>query len=119
MRVSNIVAVVVLAGAGVWAYQNRGRLFSQAGSPDAGRTDSVSQHNAAVEAAGQEASRPAAGGSVTENMTPDQVRSLLGPPDDVESSANDLGKPVEKWTYRKAGKVVTFVDGVAVSVGPN
>ena len=119
MRVSNVVAVVVLAGAGLWAYQNRARLFSSPGAPGAGKTDEIQRHNAAVEEAGAEAAKATPGGGITENMTPDQVRAALGPPDDIETSTNDAGKPVEKWTYRKAGKVVTFVDGVAVSVGAN
>ena len=119
MKVSSIVAIIVLAGAGVWVYQNRGKLFSPAGAPEAGKTDEIQRHNAAVEEAGAEAAKATPGGGITENMTPDQIRSVLGPPDDIETSTNDQGKPVEKWTYRRAGKVVTFVDGVAVSVGPS
>ncbi len=119
MRISSVVAVVVLAGAGLWVYQNRARLFSSPGAPGAGKTDEIRQHNAAVEEAGAEAAKATPGGGITENMTPDQVRSVLGPPDDVETSTNDLGKPVEKWTYRQAHRAVTFVDGIAVSVGPN
>lgn len=119
MRISNVVAAVVLAGAGLWVYQNRARLFSQSAGSGPGTDDAVSRHNAAVEEAGTEAAKATPGSGITEKMTPDQVRSVLGPPDDIETTTNDMGKPVEKWTYRKAGRVVTFVDGIAVSVGPN
>lgn len=119
MKVSNIVAVIVLGGAGIWVYENRAGLFPPSGAPEASKSDAVSRHNATVEEAGAEAAKAIPGGNVSENMTPDQVRAALGSPDEVETSTNDMGKPVEKWTYRKAGKVVTFVDGVAVSVGAN
>ena len=49
---------------------------------------------------------------VTENMTPDQVRALLGAPDEVTSD----GRAREVWTYRSVGKTVTFENGVATSV---
>ena len=56
-------------------------------------------------------------GSVSENMTPDQVRALLGTPDDVAD--RDDWRPAarrETWTYRSVGKTVVFENGVAVSV---
>ena len=58
----------------------------------------------------------ARGGGVTENMTPDQVRALLGPPDEIETPASDGGRPRERWIYRQAGKAVVFENGVAVSI---
>ena len=58
----------------------------------------------------READQPSNGG-VTENMTPDQVRALLGAPDDV---SREGGREV--WTYRSAGKTVVFENGVATSV---
>lgn len=76
-----------------------------------------------------DASRPAAGstlappeaeappaGTVSENMTPDQVRALLGSPDDVSSETLGSGLTRETWTYRNVGKTVVFENGVAVSV---
>ena len=50
-------------------------------------------------------------------MTPDQVRALLGAPDDV--AERDHGERVgtrETWTYRNVGKTVVFENGIAVSV---
>lgn len=53
---------------------------------------------------------------VTENMTPDQVRALLGAPDEVTSETTDSGVTRERWIYRSAGKTVVFENGVATSV---
>lgn len=53
---------------------------------------------------------------VTENMTPDQVRTLLGPPDEVQAGTADNGRAQETWTYRRVGKTVVFENGVAVSI---
>ncbi len=65
---------------------------------------------AAGQGVAREADQPSNGG-VTENMTPDQVRALLGAPDEVST---DGGREV--WTYRSVGKTVTFENGVATSV---
>jgi hypothetical protein len=70
---------------------------------------------AATNAAGRE-SEQAGTGSVSENMTPAQVRSLLGSPDDVSTETLDNGTTRETWTYRAAGKTVVFENGMAVSV---
>jgi len=69
----------------------------------------------AREAAGREADG-SGGGSVTENMTPDQVRALLGSPDETSTENLPSGATRETWTYRSAGKTVVFENGVAVSV---
>lgn len=74
-------------------------------------------------------SRPAAGstlappaaeappaGAVSENMTPDQVRALLGSPDETSSETLGSGVTRETWTYKSVGKTVVFENGVAVSV---
>ena len=65
---------------------------------------------AAGQGVAREADQPSNGG-VTENMTPDQVRALLGAPDDVTTEGGR-----EVWTYRSVGKTVTFENGVATSV---
>lgn len=68
----------------------------------------------AAAATSQEADQSAAG--VTENMTPDQVRALLGAPDDVQTETLDSGMRRETWSYRSVGKTVVFENGVAVSI---
>ncbi len=64
----------------------------------------------------READSGSPSGAVTENMTPDQVRALLGAPDDVVSETSNSGTPREKWTYRSVGKTVIFENGVVVRV---
>ncbi len=65
-------------------------------------------------ATSRESDQSAAG--VTENMTPDQVRALLGAPDDVQTETLDSGMRRETWSYRSVGKTVVFENGVAVSI---
>jgi hypothetical protein len=69
----------------------------------------------AGDAVAREADQPMTG-SVTENMTTDQVRALLGTPDDVSTEPTSSGGTRETWTYRSVGKTVVFENGVAVSV---
>jgi hypothetical protein len=69
---------------------------------------------AAGDATGRAADAPAAG--VTENMTPDQVRALLGSPDDVSTETTGSGAAREIWTYRSVGKTVVFENGVAIEI---
>ena len=111
MRLSRLVFwIAVIAGA-VWLFQNRNRILDTV-LPKSARSDkpaAPAQDDALTEAA-KEADK-AQGGDVTENMSPEQVRRLLGNPDAIESSGNR-----ERWIYRQAGRVVVFVNGVAVSV---
>jgi hypothetical protein len=67
-------------------------------------------------AAGREADQPGGAAGVTENMTPDQVRALLGSPDDVQTETTASGTRMETWTYRSAGKTVVFEKGIATSI---
>ena len=73
--------------------------------------------NGQTEAAARALDSPTSGGNaVTENMPPDQVRALLGPPDAVDSGTTDSGGTIEKWTYRQVGKTVVFENGVVARV---
>jgi hypothetical protein len=78
----------------------------------AGASDS---RTAAGEAMGKEADQPQ-GGSVSENMTPDQVRRLLGSPDETSTETLSSGAARETWTYKSVGKSVIFENGVVVAV---
>ena len=69
----------------------------------------------AREAAGRDADQ-SGGGYVTENMTPDQVRSLLGSPDETSTETLPSGVTRETWTYRSVGKSVVFENGIVASV---
>ena len=70
---------------------------------------------AAGQGVAREADQPSNGG-VTENMTPDQVRALIGSPDDVSTETTATGGPREIWTYRSVGKTVIFENGVVAGV---
>jgi hypothetical protein len=117
-----LVIAIVLIGV-VWIIQHPDFLKSKTAvhastsvpgsSAVAGAT---SERNSQLKEAAAEADKASAGGSVTENMTPDQIRTLLGAPDSIETSTLDNGKQQERWTYRQAGKVVVFENGIAVSV---
>src|SRR5262245_60477302 len=69
----------------------------------------------AREAAGREADG-AGGGSVSENMAPDQVRALLGAPDATSTETLGSGATRETWTYRSVGKSVVFENGVVKEI---
>jgi hypothetical protein len=95
------------AGSGASPANPLDRARAAAGASDA--------RAAASEAAAREADQPA-GGAVSENMTPDQVRTLLGSPDETSSETLGSGGTRETWTYRSVGKSVVFENGVVVSV---
>ena len=71
---------------------------------------------AAGEAVAKEADQSTGGAGVTENMTPDQVRRLLGSPDDTSTETTGSGATRETWTYKSVGKSVIFENGVVVSI---
>ena len=119
-----LLALVVLA-AGLWIVQSQ-HLFGPA-TPGAEHAAPVDRARAAARAsearnARTEAatdaldSQPSGGNAVSENMTPEQVRALLGPPDAMDSVTTELGVLVEKWTYRQAGKTVVFENGIVARI---
>lgn len=118
MKPGRLIALFVLAAAALWIWKNPGELKKLApGGSLAAPMAQESKANSQLNEAAREADR-ASGGGVSENMTPEQVRGLLGSPDEVESYTSDSGKPGEKWTYRQAHRMVVFENGVAVSVQP-
>jgi hypothetical protein len=118
MKPGRLVAILVLAAAALWIWRNPGELkkLARGGLPETPKAADSPQNSQLNEAA-REAER-SSGSGVTENMTPEQVRGLLGSPDEVESYTSDAGKPGEKWTYRQARRVVVFENGIAISVQP-
>ena len=118
MKLGRLIAIVVLAAAGLWVWRNPGELKKLApGSSSETPKAPDSQPNSQLNEAAREAEK-SSGTGVTENMTPEQVRGLLGSPDEVESFTTDAGRPGEKWTYRQAHRLVLFENGIAVSVQP-
>ena len=124
MSAGRILLVVIVLGVGYWLYKSQieqtgaKRAPEESGAPIDRARDLARQadrQNAEAERLKREADSGSAAG-VTENMTPDQVRALLGPPDEVTSETNESGVSRERWTYRSAGKTVVFENGVAISV---
>ena len=106
--------IVVLAGA-LWLFQNRAKLLGTLRRADERSTAPAAAQDTPLSEAAREADKTSPGG-ITDNMTPDQVRSVLGNPDAIEPGTSDSGKPRERWIYRQAGKAVVFENGVAISV---
>jgi hypothetical protein len=114
---------LLAVGIGVYLVKTQGLLTRSTpeaprGSPiDRARSAAAASdaRTAAGDATAREADAPSTS-SVSENMTPDQVRALLGTPDDVSTETTDSGVARETWTYRAVGKTVVFENGIAVSV---
>ena len=116
-----LLTLLLVVGVIAWLVKNyAGRNLAPAGSAEdpIHRARAAAAANdarvGAASAVGREADQAA--GGVTENMTPDQVRALLGAPDDVQSETLDSGMKRETWTYRSVGKTVVFENGVAVRI---
>ena len=124
MSLGRVLLVLAVLGAGWWIVQSQ-HLIGPA--PEGERAAPIDRARAAAragearngqtEAAARALDSPPSGGNaVSENMTPDQVRTLLGPPDAVDSGTTDSGGTIEKWTYRQVGKTVVFENGVVARV---
>ena len=124
MRFGRVLLFLLAAGVGLWLYKGqstslvRGSAEDKAAPIDRAKAAAEKSNARTAETAGAQteadAAAPAAG--VTENMTQDQVRALLGPPSDTRSETTDAGVRREIWTYSQAGKTVIFENGVAVSI---
>jgi hypothetical protein len=122
-----LVLLVLVLGVGLWLYKNSaGGLL---GSKDAGpaprapveRARDAAHRSEARQSELDQMGREAASnereaGRVHENMTPSEVRAMMGDPDEVTSGVSAAGAPQETWVYRSVGKKVVFENGVAVSV---
>jgi hypothetical protein len=120
-----LLLLLIVAGVIAWLVKSQGLLHTAApavgerGSPIERARAAARKSEArtsAGEAVGREADQPAGGAAITENMTPEQVRGLLGSPDEVRSETTSSGASRETWTYRSVGKTVVFENGIAVSV---
>jgi hypothetical protein len=108
-----LLLFLLAAGIAFALYKRQSVSVTTEGSP-AGNP--VERARAAAGASDARTSAGDAVSAVSENMTPDQVRALLGPPDDVQSETLENGSTRETWSYRNVGKTVIFENGVAVSV---
>jgi hypothetical protein len=117
-----LLTLLIVAGVIAWLVKTYGTSHvASPGTPGdpTSRARAAARASDAATAATESAAREseqAGTGSVSENMTPAQVRSLLGSPDDVSTETLENGASRETWTYRSVGKTVVFENGVAVSV---
>ncbi len=125
MSLGRLLALAVVLLVAWWVFTKSGLFNKQETAGADGRAPihrarEVSRKSAerdAVRSSAQtEADSAGSGGAVTENMTPDQVRALLGSPSEVRSETTDSGVRREKWIYSSVGKTVIFENGVVLSV---
>src|SRR5262245_48277004 len=110
-----LLLLLIVVGVVVYLVKTQG-LLTKSTAPDPrgspiDRARSAAAASDARTSAGDAVAREAdasAGGSVSENMTPEQVRALLGTPDDVSTETTASGGTRETWTYRRVGKTVVF-----------
>ena len=115
--------LLLLIVVGVVAYLWKTQITPHTTAPDAERGAPIERARAAARAsdartaAGEATAKEAdSGAAITENMTPDQVRRLLGSPDDVSTETTASGATRETWTYKSVGKSVVFENGIVVSI---
>ena len=125
MSAGRILLLLIVLGVGYWLYKSQIAQTSAKRAPEASGAPIVrardlareaDRQNAEAERLKREADSGSPTGTVTENMTPDQVRALLGQPDEVTSETTDTGVSRERWTYRSVGKTVVFENGIAISL---
>ncbi len=124
MRLGRWCLLLLAVAAGLWFFKGpstnvfHGFSRESPGPIDRAKAAAEKSSNRAGEttAAQSEADAAAPAAGVTENMTPDQVKALLGPPSDSRSETTDAGVRRETWTYAQTGKTVVFENGVAVSI---
>lgn len=123
---ARLILLVIVVAAGFWLYKHSagGLLGSRGTEPSSGApieraraaARTAEERQAEIDRLGREATSPAEPGRIHENMTPTEVRALLGPPDEVTPGYSASGAPRETWLYKSVGKKVVFENGVAVSV---
>jgi hypothetical protein len=125
MRAGRLILLLIVVGVGLYLWKNSAQSMGVGGG-DSGNPAPVDRARTAAARANANTARSdaaqsavdsgSAGAGVTENMTKDQVRALLGPPSDTRSQTLDNGVVQETWTYDQVGKTVVFENGVAISV---
>jgi hypothetical protein len=126
MTFGRLLLVLLVLGAGLWILRSQHLLGPAA--PEAERPAPIERARTAAqsseaatartqaEAAAVESQPPSGGNAVSENMTPDQVRALLGEPDSMELEATETRGTIQKWVYSRVGKTVVFENGVVARV---
>ena len=123
---ARLVLLLVVVGVGIWLYKNSAGGLLGTRSPESPASAPIDRAREAARKAdarhaesdrlGSEEAAPREAGRVHENMTPAEVRALMGSPDEVTTDTTATGAPRETWHYRSVGKKIVFENGVAVSV---
>jgi hypothetical protein len=123
---ARLILLVLVVAAGLWLYKHSAGGLLGTRSTESGSTAPIDRARAAARTVderqaesdrlGREDSSSREAGRVHENMTPPEVRALMGPPDEVTTGSTESGAPRETWIYRSVGKKVVFENGVAVSI---
>jgi hypothetical protein len=125
MSLGRLFALLIVLVLGWWVITKSGLLTRHETEEGQSRAPIERAREVAKKSADRDATRETAqatadsassGARITENMTPDQVRSLLGPPSDTQIETMDSGGTREKWIYSSVGKTVVFENGVVVSI---
>ena len=127
MSAGRILLLLLVVGVVGWLVRSSGLLAPIMPRPEPGAPAAPADRaraaaraegsrNSQAEAASRDLDAQAVAGRVSENMTPEQVRALLGSPDAVDAEATEAGIPRERWSYRAVGKTVVFENGVVVRV---
>jgi hypothetical protein len=123
-----LILLVIVLAVGFWLYKNSaGGLFGsrststgeEASAPlDRAKAVAKKANERQLEAdrIGQQDTSTGAGSQIHENMTPSDVRALLGSPDEITTGISETGAPRDTWLYRSVGKKVIFQSGFVVSV---
>jgi hypothetical protein len=108
----------LIAKSGLLAHKPEGNIETQAPIERARAAARQSaERSAETQGAQREAdAAPASSGAITENMTPEQVRALLGSPSEIRTETTDGGIRRERWIYAAVGKNVVFENGVVAAV---
>jgi hypothetical protein len=121
-RLRNLLVLAMLAGIGYWYYRTQptfsefidgitGPLFgSRAAVKESERKRVISD---AASAIGRQTGENV--GILRENMSPAEVRELLGDPDRTETLSEREPHRV-RWTYNTVRRIVLFEDGKVVSI---
>jgi hypothetical protein len=122
MKLGRLILILLALAAGFWILTHTSAFHMTSTGDDAAapldraRTAAAAASSRAAETDAATSQADAPSGTITENMSPDQVRALLGPPEEILTEATETGGSREKWMYRRVGKTVVFENGVVVRI---
>jgi len=122
MKGRKILLLALVVGIGYWIYRTRptvSGIVDDLTRPIFGSKAAVkeSEHKRveaeAAPAVGRDESAPV--GTLKEGMKEDEVRDVVGRPDEIEQFKED-GVEKVRWTYRRLGRVLVLREGRVVSI---